>query len=80
MNRSRATKFRRLYRCLECGKGTYFSQREENRAGRLRCTACGSARLEPSAAGAGRQAATNDAIRDIAAAVDQNGTGSVVPH
>jgi DNA-directed RNA polymerase subunit RPC12/RpoP len=60
-----STTGKRLYNCGECGKGTFFTRREENRAGRLRCTACGSARLTMSAEGAERQAKTNDAKVDL---------------
>jgi hypothetical protein len=57
----------------------FFSRVEESRAARLRCTACGSARLDVSKAGADRQTDTNDIIRDIGAKLDNDGTGSVVP-
>ncbi len=50
------SKGRRLYRCQECGTGTFFTRREEDRAGRLHCNGCGSARLEVSAEGADRLA------------------------
>lgn len=55
---------KRRYTCGECGAHTFFSRLEENRAARLRCNACGSARLEMSELGAERQAATNDEKRD----------------
>lgn len=73
------TNGKRLYRCAECGRGTFFSRREENRAARLRCSACGSARLEISAAGLDRQTEALDARRAAEAQVETNGTGSVVP-
>jgi DNA-directed RNA polymerase subunit RPC12/RpoP len=75
----KTNKFKRLYTCGECGKGTYFDRREESRAGRLRCSACGSARLTMSEMGSGRQADANDAARAANDKIDRDGTGSVVP-
>lgn len=75
----KANGFRRLYRCLECGKGTMFTKREEDRAARLRCSACGSARLEMSAMGAERLVDANDAGREARAAIERNGSSSILP-
>lgn len=44
------------FRCDECRKLSLFTVREQNRAGRIRCTGCGSARLTVSAEGAAKQA------------------------
>jgi DNA-directed RNA polymerase subunit RPC12/RpoP len=74
MNRNK-----RLYRCDECDKLTFFSKREENRVARIRCPACGSARLVVSRRGADLQAKANDANAVAAAMVNKNGSGSVVP-
>ena len=78
MAKNVGTRGKRLYRCLECGRGTFFSHREENRAGRLRCSACGSARLEVSKMGGDRRADSDDQRRVVADRLDANGTGSVV--
>lgn len=52
---------KRLYRCDECKAASYFTRNEENRAGRLRCPGCGSARLEVSALGASAMAESRNA-------------------
>jgi DNA-directed RNA polymerase subunit RPC12/RpoP len=70
---------KRLYRCLDCQKGTLFTPREENRAARLRCSACGSARLEVSAAGGKHQTDALDARREAQERMDENGSGSILP-
>ncbi|AMV25462.1 hypothetical protein VT84_13775 [Gemmata sp. SH-PL17] len=70
---------KRLYRCNECKRGTYFSKREENRAGRMRCSGCGSAQLTVSAEGAEKQIMGLDARREAEAQVERNGSGSVIP-
>jgi len=57
----------------------FFSRVEEARAARLRCTGCGSARLEVSKQGADKQTDTNDVIREIGAKLKKDGTGSVAP-
>ena len=57
------TKGKRRYTCMECGKFTFFSKREEDRAAKLRCTGCGSGRLEVSAMGGDRLTNAQDAIR-----------------
>lgn len=58
------TRGKRRYTCMECGKFTFFSKREEDRAAKLRCTGCGSGRLEVSKAGNDRMVDAQDAIRD----------------
>lgn len=70
---------KRRYTCQECGTCTFFGKNEENRAARLRCSGCGSARLDVSAMGAARQVDANDARRKAADAIERDGTGSVVP-
>lgn len=61
----------RWFRCDECQKLNKFSVREQNRAGRLRCTGCGSARLTVSSAGADRQAEINAAIAEQTARTER---------
>lgn len=72
-------KFKRLYRCMECGKGTLFSRREENRAARLRCTGCGSARLEMSNMGAEKQKKANQTMQEVKERINSNESGSIIP-
>ena len=74
-----ATRGKRLYTCEECGKGSFFSWKEENRAARLRCTACGSARLAVSGMGGARLVKGMDARKMAGDAAEQSGRGSVVP-
>ena len=73
------SKGKRLYRCQECGQGMFFSRREENRAARLRCSACGSARLDVSVMGGERMTDAQDKLRAVKDHIDQTGTGSVAP-
>lgn len=70
---------KRRYKCTECGTHTFFSRREESRAARLRCSGCGSARLEISVQGAEKLAEALDEVRDVKYRVSEAGTGSVVP-
>lgn len=73
------TKGKRLYRCDECRTARFVHWTEANRAGRLRCMACGSARMTISGDGA------DDAARIAAEAADRratavaNGSASAVP-
>lgn len=47
-----STKDKRKYQCQECQACQYVHWTELNRAARLRCTACGSVRMEPHSRGA----------------------------
>jgi len=73
------TKGKRLYRCDECKTARFVHWTEASRAGRLKCMACGSARMLISSDGA------DDAARIAAEAADRkhqaetNGTASMVP-
>jgi len=42
----RSSKGKRKYRCGECGAESFHHWIERNRAARLRCPACGSARMD----------------------------------
>ena len=64
------TRGKRRYSCDECGAMTFFTKREEDRAARLRCNGCGSARLMVSQAGAKRLVEANDAKRQLTDAAE----------
>jgi DNA-directed RNA polymerase subunit RPC12/RpoP len=61
-------KGKRLYRCDECQKATFFAARELSRAARIKCPGCGSIHLTPSEGG------TDDLLR---AATHRSDTGDV---
>ena len=48
------------YICEECGEATRFNRRERTRAAGMRCSSCGSRRLNPSP-----HSKANDAIGDL---------------
>ena len=54
------SKYRR-YVCADCGKATMLALRTFDRAGRPRCVACGSIRLDPGASATDTLAAGHDA-------------------
>lgn len=56
-------KGRRKYRCEECGEESFRHWVERNRAARMRCLGCGSARLELVSEEAKKDAASLQAVR-----------------
>ena len=54
-----------LHVCVDCSKKTFFSKRELDRAAKIRCSACGSGRLEVSCEGAGKLSASTAAKTEI---------------
>ena len=70
---------KRLFSCGECGNTQFESLMAINRAARIRCVRCGSARMEISGAGATRLAQQRDVAEAAKEAVDEHGSGSVVP-
>lgn len=51
------------YKCGECGVESWHHWIERNRAARLRCTACGSARMELVSEAAKEETATASTVR-----------------
>jgi DNA-directed RNA polymerase subunit RPC12/RpoP len=63
---------RRKYRCTDCSAEEFVHKRELSRAARLRCSSCGSTRLEPVT-----KEGRNDVL-DRATAAELGPTGSMV--
>lgn len=74
-----SSKGKKLYRCDECKVARFVHWTETAQAARLRCRACGSARMEISVMGAEDQARLNAEAADRRSATLEKGTGSAVP-
>ena len=70
---------KRLYRCGECGVARFVHWTETDRAGRVRCAACGSARMGVSQSGADANAEIRANAADVEAAAKAKGTNDIIP-
>jgi ribosomal protein S27E len=66
------------FKCEECNTRQLVARREMNRAARVRCIGCGSARLVISKAGSEKLAVHHDAAQEAVVGVDQTGRGSII--
>lgn len=72
-------KGKRLHKCGECGHTQYVHWTAAERAARVRCEACGSARMEMSTGGAKAAAERLAAARQRAARIDGNTPAPKIP-
>ncbi len=76
----RQNKGKQLFRCGECQAARFVHWTELNRAARLRCAGCGSARMEVSKMGGETRAEIAGLAAEAVANAEKHGTGSLIPH